>query len=260
MFHERRKLDNYKIKMFVFILFLLMNFQYFSFSQEIGRMETDRPDQTECPFIVKKGYFQLESGFNKNYISYNSEFYLPTSLLKYGISKKIEFRHLSVVNISDQNFRFRNEAVGLKILLFEKTGILPKTSLIAHYHLGDLKRDLADLNRMPHSLGDIVFTSQHELNDKLSVGYNYGIEFHNDGKHEGIFRIAPGLNIGDKMYAYLETFGRFPFKIYDDIWVDGGIAYYLNNDVKFDLSFGHSVKIKRDYYFALGFSYRFKLM
>ena len=230
------------------------------FAQETGRMETDRPDQTESPFIIKKGYVQLESGFNKNYISSVKEYFLPTTLIKLGLSKKFEFRYLSVLNVSSQKIRFKNEAIGLKIFLFEEKGILPKTSLIAHYHLGELKRDLTDLNRTPHSVGDAVFTSQHQLSNTLSIGYNYGMEFHNDGKHEGIFRIAPGMTIGKNMYAYVETFGRLPLKVYEDVWVDGGLAYYINDDFKIDVSAGRSIKQSRDYYFAVGLSYRFNAL
>ena len=229
-------------------------------AQERGKMETDRPDQTESPFIVKKGYFQLESGFNKNYISSEMEYFFPTNLMKLGLSKKLEFRYLSVLSSSKQKIRFKSDAIGFKIFLFEEKGILPKTSLIAHYHVGDIKRDLADLNRISHSFGDAVFTSQHQLSNTLSIGYNYGIEFHKDGKHEGIFRIAPGLTIGEKMYTYVETFGRLPLKKSEDVWIDGGLAYYINNDLKLDVSAGKSIKKSMGYYLAVGVSYRFNIL
>jgi hypothetical protein len=247
-------------RQFIFLFSFFFLFLSGVRAQEKGRMETDRPDQTESPFIVKKGYLQLESGFNKNYISSEIEYFLPTTLIKLGLNKKFEFRYLSVLNSSSQKIRFKNEAIGFKVFLFEEKGILPKTSLIAHYHLGDLKRDLADLNRIPHSVGDVVFTSQHQLSNTFSIGYNYGIEFHNDGKHEGIFRIAPGLTIGENMYAYVETFGRFPLKKYEDIWVDGGVAYYINDNFKLDVSAGRSIKKSKDYYLAVGFSYRFNVL
>ena len=247
-------------KRFNYLFFLFFLILSGLCAQENGRMETDRPDQTESPFIVKKGYFQLESGFNKNYISSEIEYFLPTTLMKYALNKKFEFRYISVLNASLQKISFKSEAIGFKISLFEERGILPKTSLIAHYHLGDLKRDLTDLNRTPHSVGDAVFTSQHQLSKTLSIGYNYGIEFHNNGKHEGIFRIAPGMTIGENMYAYVETFGRFPLKVYEDVWVDGGLAYYINDDFKLDVSAGRSIKQSRDYYFAVGLSYRIKML
>ncbi len=242
------------------LLFFIFLFISFVRAQDMGRMETDRPDQTESSFIVKKGYFQLESGFNKNYISSEVEYFLPTTLMKLGLNKKFEFRYLSVLNSFSNIIRFKNEAIGFKFLIFEEKGILPKTSIIAHYHLGYLKRDLTDLNRTAHSVGDAVFTSQHQLSNTFSIAYNYGIEFHNDGNHEGIFRIAPGMTIGNNMYAYVETFGRLPLKVYEDVWVDGGLAYYINDDFKLDFSAGRSIKQSRDYYLAIGLSYRFNLL
>jgi hypothetical protein len=53
--------------------------------QQVGRIETDRPDQTECPFIVKKGYIQAEMGFNRNSYADGLEYFFPTTLLKIGL-------------------------------------------------------------------------------------------------------------------------------------------------------------------------------
>src|ERR1700712_165369 len=62
-------------------------------AQELERMETDRPDQTECPFIVPTGWVQFEMGFNfeKNAPG-NHTFVYPTLLSKYGVSKRLELR------------------------------------------------------------------------------------------------------------------------------------------------------------------------
>ncbi|MEP6727383.1 MAG: hypothetical protein ABJC98_16310, partial [Bacteroidota bacterium] len=62
-------------------------------AQEMERMETDRPDQTESPFIVPVKWVQFEMGFNfeKNGPGAHT-FVYPTLLSKYGISKRLEFR------------------------------------------------------------------------------------------------------------------------------------------------------------------------
>ena len=71
------------------ILLLLLT-SFAAFAQSEGRIETDRPDQTECPFIVKRGFLQAEIGFNRS----NREYLFPTSLLKYGVSKRFELRYV----------------------------------------------------------------------------------------------------------------------------------------------------------------------
>ena len=240
------------------IILLICSFEVYS--QQAGRMETDRPDQTESPFITKRGYIQNETGFNKNNISNEKEYFLPTHLIKYGLHKNLELRYTFMINSKNKITKYNSETLGMKLLLTEGKGIIPKTSIIAHYHIGDLKRDLTDLNRMPHSIADFVFTSQNEITKNISVGYNYGVEFHTNGKHEGIFRVAPGMNIGERFYSYVEIFGRFPLKKYNDTWIDGGLAYYINDNVKIDFSAGTSINLNNNYYLAIGLSTRTKLI
>lgn len=230
------------------------------YCQQTGRMETDRPDQTESPFITRRGYLQNETGFNKNIISNEKEYFLPIHLIKFGLHKNLELRYTFMINSKNKIIKYNSETLGMKVLLTEGKGIIPKTSIIAHYHIGDLKRDLADLNRLPHSIADFVFTSQNELSKNISVGYNYGIEFHSNGQHEGIFRVAPGLNIGERFYSYVELFGRFPLKKYNDTWIDGGLAYYINDNFKIDFSAGTSINFNNNYYLAIGLSTRTKLI
>lgn len=243
----------------IYPVLLIIFYTNTSQAQQDGRMETDRPDQTESPFIVKKGFWQNESGFNINKRSSIRDYFLPTDLFKIGVTRQLELRYVFTLNVSEGSIKYRSEQFGFKYLITQGKGLLPMTSLIAHYHLGEIKRDLTDLNRLPHSIADIVFTSQHAVTNTFSIGYNYGIEFHNNGKHEGIFRIAPGMNIGERLYAYAEIFGRFPIAKYDDTWLDGGIAYYINNDLKLDMSTGKSLRFRGDYYFAIGVSTRASL-
>src|SRR5690349_799760 len=68
----------------------------FSKASHLAPIATDRPDQTESPYLVPVGYFQIETGFmaeaghhegqpQKN-VTYHS------SLLKYGLSTNFELR------------------------------------------------------------------------------------------------------------------------------------------------------------------------
>ncbi len=221
-------------------------------------METDRPDQTECPFIVKQGYLQAELGFNKNVETGGSNYNLPSALWKYGISKRFELRYVSNL-LLDESLSFQHEAIGFKIQLFEPSKYLPRTSLIVHYNLRDDKRDVSDKNIVPHSLGQAVLTFQHGLYKELGMGYNFGSEVHEDGHLEGIYRVSPGINLTEKWYAYAEVFGRFPSTHVTDHWYDGGFAYYLSDHSKMDISFGNSFSSAKDWYIALGFSFRVSL-
>lgn len=239
------------VRLAIFLLFPL-----FAFAQSEGRIETDRPDQTECPFIVKKGYLQAEIGFNRA----TSENLFPTSLLKYGVSKRFELRYVSVLaQEPGKETRFQTEAVGFKWALMEPSGWKPRTSVIVHYNWDHQNRDFSEKNLRGHSIGDVVFTLQNDLNKRFGVGYNLGTELHSNGSFEGIYRVAPNMLIGKKGYAYVEVFGRFPASEFADHSYNAGFAYYLNEDVKLDVSAGQSFTRPEEYYFALGISFRLRI-
>ncbi len=241
--------------MFTRILLLLL-ISVSALAQNEGRIETDRPDQTECPFIVKKGYIQAELGFNRS----TTEFLFPTSLLKYGLSKRFELRYVSVLGQEPgRETRFQTEAIGFKWALVQPSGWKPRTSVIVHYNWDHQNRDFSEKNLRGHSIGDIVFTMQHDFEKYYGIGYNLGAEMYSNGSFEGIYRIAPNRLIGKRGYAYVEVFGRFPASEFADHSFDGGFAYYVNEDVKLDVSAGQSFLHPEDHYIAVGLSFRFRV-
>ena len=237
-------------------IFLLLLISVSALAQSEGRIETDRPDQTECPFIVKKGFIQAELGFNRS----TSECLFPTSLVKYGLSKRFELRYVSVLGQEPgRETRFQTEAIGFKWALVQPSGWKPRTSVIVHYNWDHQNRDFSEKNLRGHSIGDVVFTMQNDFDERYGIGYNLGTEMHSNGSFEGIYRIAPNRLIGKKGYAYVEVFGRFPASEFADHSYDGGFAYYVNEDVKLDISAGQSLLHPEDYYFAVGLSFRFRV-
>jgi len=79
------------MKKALFILNSVMG-SLFCVAQEEGRMETDRPDQTESPYLTKKKYIQAEVGFNYEKNGDLHSLVHPTVLWKYGACKRFEFR------------------------------------------------------------------------------------------------------------------------------------------------------------------------
>jgi hypothetical protein len=226
------------------------------FAQQEGRIETDRPDQTECPFIVKKGYLQAEIGINRAIEEGGVRYLLPTSLLKIGLHPLVELRYTF---LQEPGFGFSTESFGFKSHLWKESGIIPRTALIIQYHLNQDHRDQSELNNVPHSIGESILTFQNSLGGDWGVGYNFGAEYHSDGSVEGIYRIAPNVNIRKKGYAYAEVFGRFPQTNFTDTWIDGGLAYYVSNNVKADISVGKSIQQGQSWYVAVGISFRMRL-
>lgn len=246
-----------KLSLLILLIILALN----AFSQQTGRIETDRPDQTECPFIVKKGFVQGEVGFNRSMDQNDVSYLLPTALWKIGIHKNWELRYTTVLSTgSNWVPSFATESFGFKTqLIASQKSMIPKTAIIVQYHWNNEKRDESERNKLPHSLGETIFTFQNNLNETFGIGYNLGLEYHSNGKIEGIYRFAPNMNIGKNGYAYVELFGRFPKNIDTEFWGDVGVAYYVSEDVKVDFSIGKSWQNNLDWYAAVGCSFRLKI-
>jgi hypothetical protein len=227
------------------------------------KIDTDRPDQTESAAIVPKNYFQAEIGFNKENTFYkNYDLVHPTALLKYGFRRwelRLETTARSVYEhlIPDPQWKsgFEPMEIGFKVALWEEKKWIPKTSFIAHVALPTVasKPFVAD-----HLAPSFRFTMQNSFTDNIGLGYNLGAEW--DGFSTTpiwLYTFSPNFNIGERWYAYVEAFGFMKKDVPPQNNIDGGIAYYISNDVKLDLSAGFGVsKAAPKNYFALGCSFR----
>jgi Putative MetA-pathway of phenol degradation len=238
----------------------------FTMAQE-GKIETDRPDQTECPFTVPKKWLQFEAGTNaqKNTASVK-EYLHPTLLTKYGISKKFELRIITTVQTGIYTLQpgytvttkgLLPVEIGGKISLWEEKKLLPKTSLIFHAAFPKLASKTYNADKLAPNFR---FTMQNTLSKNIALGYNLGAEW--DGftnTATWIYTFAPGFNLSEKWYAYIEAFGFITKGEAPQHSLDAGIAYFITDNLKFDLSGGPGIsKNAPQRYIALGASFRFK--
>ncbi|WP_121355423.1 transporter [Flavisolibacter nicotianae] len=233
-------------------------------AQQTERIETDRPDQTESPFIVPLRYLQSEIGFNAmNYKGGIRQWVHPTVLAKYGLNQRLELRlELSPYTEMAQQasgkkgqMKLEPVEVGTKVRLFEEKGLRPKTSVIAHVGLPFLaSKDY----RTATMIYTTRLTLQNTLSETVALGYNLGVERDLEGASAFFYTFAPGFNIGNRWYAYIEAFGAHTYEWEHNI--DGGIAYHPSTETKIDLSGGFGLgdsPLKN--YVALGFSFRLPL-
>jgi len=227
------------------------------------KIDTDRPDQTESAGIVPKNYFQAEIGFNKENTYFgNYNLVYPTALLKYGLHKA-ELR-LETVFLSTYEQRLPQPKwttgllpveIGFKALIIEEKKIVPRISFIGHLGIPMLA---SSSFKIDHPAPSFRFTIQKNINPFLGIGANVGAAW--DGIQPTplwLYTLSPGFNAGKKWYMYAEIFG---FILKDELPqhnVDGGIAYYVTNDLKVDISggFGISEASPRNYG-AIGISFR----
>jgi hypothetical protein len=249
----------------ILILFLSIFISTSCFAQE-DKIETDRPDQTETPFLTPKNWMQFEVGFNVQQNVKNSFEYLsPTLLSKLGISKKIELRLITSIVTN----KFKNTTstftetglapieVGAKIFIAEENKLLPKTSLIFHFAIPKLASKNFKANKLAPNFR---FVMQNTLSKTIGLGYNVGAEW--DGFTNSttwIYTFAPGFNLSNKWYSYIEVFGFINKTESPQHSIDGGLAYSVNNNLKLDISSGFGItKTAPNWYFAIGGSVRFK--
>jgi hypothetical protein len=245
---------------------LLFIFSCMTIKAQKGKIDTDRPDQTESSVTVPKNYFQAELGFNKeNTYDKNYDLLYPTALLKYGF-KKFELRLETTVHSSYEHLipdpkwtnGFDPVEIGFKAALWEEKKGIPKTSIIA----GTAIPTLASKNfQADHWAPFFRFTMQNSLTHTIALGYNLGAEWDGFSNTPAwLYTFAPGFELGEKWYAYIEAFGFIKKNEAPQHSLDGGIAYYISPDVKIDLSggFGISEAAPKNYV-AIGFSFRFSM-
>jgi hypothetical protein len=146
--------------------------------------------------------------------------------------------------------------LGFKYNLFQEKGLRPQTSLIAH---AGFNRAASKYFRNYTFLApEFRFTMQHTLTSKLGLGYNLGAEWEEtNAPPVWIYTFAPGFDITEKWYAYVELFGSIRRHERPEHNADGGIAYNFSANMRADISAGVGLTQNSfAHYIAVGFSFR----
>jgi hypothetical protein len=225
-----------------------------------GDLETDRPDQTETPYLVPKNYFQAENGFSRTREAKGLYVNTTVSLLRYAVSRNFELRSELVYDITDEKNNlitkgFAAPEIGFKLRLCEEKKWMPKTSLIAHLAIpGAASKAYRGRYVMPN----FRFVMQHTLSKKQSFSYNLGGEWSTDDKRfTALYTIASGYDLSNRWYGYIELFGHLPVNGRPQHSADIGFAWLMKPNIQLDISGGPGIsKDAPDYYVAVGLSFR----
>ncbi len=235
---------------------------------QLGKIDTDRPDQTESPYTVPKNWLQFEMGLNlERNESPDNEFLLPTILAKYGISKRMELRLVTTIRRykvfqSGGGAVYENGVepleVGAKIALAEEKNWFPKTSLLFHVALPGLASKNLKTNKLAPNFR---FSMQHSIAKRVNLSCNLGAEWDGFNNEPGwIYSISPGFDIAKNWYAYIEAFGVVTKIDAPQHNIDGGFAYYVSSNFKVDISSGFGIsRAAPAWYLAIGASIRFNM-
>ncbi len=244
-----------------FILILLFMVNYTMYGQKII---TDRPDQTESSSTIPKGSLQIESGLLLGFAENDNislrEILAPTILFRYGISKGIEIR---VVNqfVSIKNKTTSKEIsgitdleIGTKIQLLKKEGVNTEIAFLSHAVLPTGSKDVSF-----EKVGTVNKISiSHQINDKLSLGYNLGYSYYGVDNGFLIYSLVLGIAINEKVGIYLEPYGQVG--IFDEYLsnFDAGFTYLVKDNLQLDFSFGTGINYTMNY-ISVGFSWNISI-
>ena len=257
------------------LLFLCFSISLGSFSQETERnkekikeMITDRPDATESPNTVYKGYFQLETGsfyesFEEN--NFKSEVYgYNTTLLRYGILNNLEFRlglNFEEVRFTNNGWELENVTsgfssllAGMKVAIAEEKGLLPEIGLLGHLYLPFT----ASKDYRPETTGvDFRFSFAHTVSSKSSIAYNLGAQWLDDSPEAAyVYTFVYGYSISDTVGLYVEVYGDLPEDNRANHFWDAGFTYSIQNNIQLDATIGKSFTEGQDILVSTGISVR----
>jgi hypothetical protein len=244
------------------VLFVCSVIQKSMAQEDLPPIQTDRPDQTESPFITPVKYLQIEVGVAKeNTTSKEYTLTMPTVLFKYGVNEKFELRlitdFLPFTSCRGPKYGLAPITIGFKSSLFEESGLWPKTSFLGHITTASIGSEYYSTK---YIAPNFRFLMQHTLSQKFALSYNIGSEW--DGENAAqtyIYTLSIGLSVTDKLSCFSEVYGYFTKDQDADHRFDCGFTYLLSNNCQADLSGGLRLTDNAPSHFiSMGISYRFK--
>src|ERR1043165_1595199 len=186
------------------LIIALTIFSSFASAQQIEPIEADRPDQTETPSIVPKGYIQIETGIGYEQDGWGvGTLTIPTILSKYGVTDRFEVRLITEVVsyhiLANKKTGLVPVEVGFKTNLIQENGIIPTISFIGHLSVPDA----ASPKFKGHfSHPRFRFAFEHTLSDDFSIGYNLGLEWEGGGEGDFVYTLTGGYSLSDQLGMY----------------------------------------------------------
>lgn len=239
------------MKKIIIILLIFFNGQVFA--QNIGI----NPLQTESSSTISKGSLLIEMGLVAQTFENINTFTGPSTLLRYGLLKRLELRIFNQYESVKINYGFDNEKysgfsdleVGVKVQLFKKDGVNTEIAFLSHAVIPTAKHELSNqkvgaINKL--SIG-------HELSDKIGLDYNVGYDYVRK-IHNFTYSVALGFALGENFGAYLEPYGVYAEQGFFESYFDAGLTYLTSDNFQLDVSYG--VGLNNDMqYFSAGFSW-----
>ncbi len=237
-----------------------------AFAQEREHIETDRPNETEVPYIVPRKYFQFETGVRTEKKSENNRlFSTPELLAKYGITDQLEFRIKTSYSTRIEHYIPNDKVtsgiepveIGLKLAVLKEKRWIPKTALL--FQTG-IPRVSTGAFRAKHLAPTLRLLMENNITDRFSLNYNAGAEW--DGFEtdpEWMYSVVPGIDIGDHFHVFTELYCFLQNNEPSEYTLDGGMEYFIGKNIALDVCSGFGLnKAASPFFLTLGGSVKFR--
>ena len=226
------------------LIFIALIFFYFNnYAQTIA---TDRPSAlTENASTLLDNGLQLETGIQIN-SDYNelTTSSIPNFLMRYGITNKIEIRIMNDLLYDElAQISLGNWTLGTKIQLIESDQYA--ISLLPSIQFVGFSGEFSTILEQPINT---KIVGSWALSSSLGLGYTIGYTL-NDKILGYSILISKSLN--DNFTTFIELYG-----FNNEINIDTGLAYLINDKLQFDTYFGTGLNTKM-IFGSVGLSYLF---
>lgn len=237
-------------------------------STDLGPMVTDRPDATESPILVDKGYIQVETGafyetFEDQGITQDN-YTFNTTLIRIGLLENLELRlgadfvegktKINGVKQDDVSSGFSPLLFGAKVGIAKEKGWAPEIALMGHVYLPFT----AGTDYKPQTTGvDFRFSLGHTLSERSVLGYNLGAAWGDDSSEAAfVYTLVYGYAVTKDFGLYAELYGDTPENSKANHFWDAGMVYVVSNNFQLDATIGTSITKGQDLLLSFGFSFR----
>lgn len=228
--------------------------------EEREELNADRPDNSQGPSVVSRGYVQLEAGYNYQKLNTRIRTYAyPTALLRVGLLEGVELRLQGAIKDSVIENGTRRHikgwgplSVGTKVRLWEESGWRPEAAIGAMLALPLASEVFKPDNVEPQfNLG-----FSNALSENMDLTYNLGYGW-TDGNPEPSYGANITRQFINKVSLYLEVFGSKGKGEPAEHQADMGILYLLLPNLQFDVAAGRRLnKAAPNHFITTGLAFR----
>jgi len=216
-------------------------------------LSTDRPDQSDSPFTVPRGLFQIETGLQHGERSSRGQDLtiqvFPQALFRIGVTDSLEVR-LAVPGYSvadsdsaDGSFRatgFADTTLGFKAKLADQHGRVPDIAFVGTLTIPSGDDEFSSDRFDP----GFRFSVSHPVNQRITVGSNIGMFWLTSRDAQGAldsrsfldWTLVAGFSVNDKLGSFAEVFGATGVSAEDRplTSLGSGVTYLLAPRIQID--------------------------